>query len=112
MFLSLISVIRRSKANEVYTAKILGGYIMHDELCKNCDMPMMKYNDLVECVFCQKEEKKDEQVDMLVTIEDEKEKDDSSDAIVEAPEPLKEVRRSLISIFDVNVMQYFVCHYI
>jgi len=89
MSLSLISAIRRSKANEVYTAKILGGYIMHDELCKKCDMPMMKCNDLVECVFCQKEEEKeDEQVVMPVT----KAKEDDSDDIVEAPEPLKEVR--------------------
>ena len=65
---------------------------MHDELCKECDMPMMKCNDLVECVFCQNEdeEEKDEQVDMLVTIEDEKEV--ACDDIVEAPEPLKEVR--------------------
>ena len=91
MYVSLISVIRRSKANEVYTAKILGGYIMHDELCKDCDMPMMKCNDLVGCVFCQKEEENDEQVDMPVTKAKE-EKEDDSDDIVEAPEPLKEVR--------------------
>jgi len=95
---SLISAIRRSKANEVYTAKILGGYIMHDELCKDCDMPMMKCNDLVECVFCQKEEEEeDEQVDMHVTKAKE-EKEDDSDDIVEAPEPLKEVR-SLFPIY-------------
>ena len=100
MFLSLISVIRRSKANEVYTAKILGGYIMHDELCKNCDMPMMKCNDLVECVFCQKEEEeKDEQVDTPLTKAKE-EKEDDSDDIVEDPEPLKEVR-SLFPIYNI-----------
>ena len=93
------SAIRRSKANEVYTAKILGGYTMHDELCKECDMPMMKCNDLVECVFCQKEEeKKDEQVDMPVTKEEKK--DDDSDDIVEAPtRPVKEVRRSLFPMY-------------
>ena len=72
---------------------------MHDELCKECDMPMMTCNDLVECVFCQKEEeKKDEQLDMPV-IKEEK-KDDDSDDIVEAPtRPVKEVRRSLFPMY-------------
>ena len=69
---------------------------MHDELCKDCDMPMMKCNDLVECVFCQRgEEEKDEQVDMLVTKEDEKEI--GCDDTGEAPKTVKEVR-SLIPI--------------
>jgi len=98
MFFSLISAIRRSKANEEYTAKILGGYTMHDELCKECDMPMMKCNDLVECVFCQKEDEqeKDEQVDMPVTKAKEEKEDDSGET--KAPEPLKEVR-SLFPIY-------------
>ena len=59
-------------------------------------MPMMKCNDLVGCVFCQKEdeEEKNEQLDMPVTKEDEKE--DDSEETTEAPEPLTEVR-SLIT---------------
>jgi len=46
-------------ATHVYTAKILGGYRMQDELCSDCDMPMMKSEkrDAAECVFCPKEEK-------------------------------------------------------
>mmetsp|Transcript_57648 Transcript_57648/g.122309 ORF Transcript_57648/g.122309 Transcript_57648/m.122309 type:complete len:972 (+) Transcript_57648:198-3113(+) len=46
---------RRSQATQVYTAKILSGYVMQDQLCSKCDMPMMKHKDSVECVFCPKE---------------------------------------------------------
>ena len=70
---------------------------MHDELCKDCDMPMMKCNDLVGCVFCQKEdeEEKNKQLDMPVTKEDEKE--DDSEETTEAPEPSLTEVRSLIT---------------
>lgn len=44
---------RRSQATNVYTSKILIGYTMHDRLCSKCDMPMLKYQGLVECAFCQ-----------------------------------------------------------
>ncbi len=32
---------------------------MHDQLCSKCDMPMMKYEDSIECVFCRKETKEE-----------------------------------------------------
>mmetsp|Transcript_16637 Transcript_16637/g.36130 ORF Transcript_16637/g.36130 Transcript_16637/m.36130 type:complete len:379 (-) Transcript_16637:81-1217(-) len=50
---------RRSRATQVYTSKILVGYTMHDQLCSKCDMPMMKYEDSIECVFCRKEAKEE-----------------------------------------------------
>lgn len=32
---------------------------MHDQLCSKCDMPMMKNNDSVDCVFCPKKVKQE-----------------------------------------------------
>ncbi|KAL3789656.1 hypothetical protein ACHAW5_002373 [Stephanodiscus triporus] len=43
---------RRSNANLTYTAKLLDGYHMHSQICSECDMPMMKYEDSVTCVIC------------------------------------------------------------
>ena len=44
--------IRRSNANLVYTEKLLKGYQMHGQVCSECEMPMMKYEDSVDCVIC------------------------------------------------------------
>lgn len=44
---------RRSKANLIYTAKLLEGYQMRiGELCSECEMPMMKHGDTIQCVVC------------------------------------------------------------
>jgi len=43
---------RRSQATQAYTAKILAGSTMQDQLCSKCDMPMMKCEDVVGCIFC------------------------------------------------------------
>lgn len=55
---------RRSQATHVYTAKILDGYAMQDELCTKCDMPMMCYKDSVDCVFCPKTPKPTKRVEI------------------------------------------------
>ena len=44
--------IRRSNAKLAYTEKLLKGYQMHVQVCSECDMPMMKYEDSVDCVIC------------------------------------------------------------
>lgn len=44
--------IRRSNAKLAYTEKLLKGYQMHGQVCSECDMPMMKYEDSVDCVIC------------------------------------------------------------
>ena len=31
------------------------GYTLHEKLCSKCDMPMMKCNNVIECVICPKE---------------------------------------------------------
>ena len=75
---------RRTQSTQAYTTKLLSGYAMHDEQCNKCDMPMMKINDTVECIFCPEEEEDTES--------DVEEEEDAP--VVEAP--LKEVSFSFL----------------
>ena len=75
---------RRTQSTQAYTTKLLSGYTMHDEQCSKCDMPMMKINDTVECIFCPEEEEDTES--------DVEEEEDVP--VVEAP--LKEVSFSFL----------------
>ena len=75
---------RRTQSTQAYTTKLLSGYAMHDEQCNKCDMPMMKINDTVECIFCPEEEEDTES--------DVEEEEDVP--VVEAP--LKEVSFSFL----------------
>ena len=77
---------RRTQSTQAYTTKLLSGYTMHDEQCSKCDMPMMKINDTVECIFCPEEEEDSES--------DVEEEEDVP--VVEAQKPLKEVSFSFL----------------
>ena len=83
---------------------------MQDQLCSECDMPVMQYKDLVECVFCPKEVKEE----TSEPVKDEVKEAAKSDTVVEekqdptvmnngisvkpaeAPEPVKEVSLALV----------------
>lgn len=81
----------------MYTAKLLKGYVMQDNhLCAKCDMPMMKYQDSIDCVFCPKEEAKKEGLPPAANtpVVNESNEDKASDLVepAEAPKTVKKVR--------------------
>ena len=83
---------------------------MQDQLCSECDMPVMKYKDLIECVFCPKEVKEE----ISEPVKDEVREAAKSDTVLEekqdptvmnngvsvkpaeAPKPVKEVSLALV----------------
>ena len=84
---------RRTQSTQAYTSKLLSGYAMHDEQCSKCDMPMMKMNEKVECIFCPEEE---EVIEIDVEAEEEEQVEDAP--VEEATMAVKEVSFSFLSL--------------